>query len=706
MSAENKKNLFDALIEAQSDGVFPPHFHLPLREFALINIGTDRILTGDEKQIWHKTSVIHYMHRKFGMGADVEKIPPALLSPAFLQWLNAPMEGEWPLPVTRYMYLVATYLTPYDRLYNLKSERSIREFYADFVTKYAIASGFPPGLLDAQIFEVLGKNAEGCPTPSEASFLLSTGMAHIWRQLVAEVPFEPANVVARADFLSRLFQLMAMTTLDLRLLPPALITYLNAPQKLGAGDISGLMLEVFRLAQIADARMADPQFAEAMQRQFFQEIYPTLILPASVQEAHQKRAEKFGLTPTPRHILQQERFTPKFVWKNPAPEPKNTARAAINILERDEEYSPRNPTTEQLLNLCAREKFPCTYISAPYSAWKKQRGPARYEAKAHADINLFQARLDDLADFMLAQGLGLFEGRYNIGYCSWETDRLPQTFKQALHLLDEIWVASAYERDLFKAATDKPVHIVPLPVTALAPAAHINRRALNLPEKAFLFLNVFDCMDWLSRKNPLGVAEAFLKAFPNEKDVGLVFKTRYIEKNLMSREEGHILRLLARCDKDPRIAFIHKDITDAEMAGLIDATDASVALHRCSGFGRFLAESMVRGKPVIATSGSGPADFINNSTAIPVQARACDVVFESYAYLDREIGHKWWEADRAEAASAMRRLYEDRKAAAALGQQGKKAIQAQYSEEVCARLFRTRIQDIQKARGSALTHAA
>ena len=125
------KTIFEKLSAPDSQSLFPPHFHLALRQFALIHIGSDRILARDEEEMWHKTSVIQYLHRKFGLGPEVEKIPPGLLSPDFLAWLNGPSEGDYPLPVSRHMFLVAKYVTPYDRLYNLKSELSLREFYAD-----------------------------------------------------------------------------------------------------------------------------------------------------------------------------------------------------------------------------------------------------------------------------------------------------------------------------------------------------------------------------------------------------------------------------------------------------------------------------------------------------------------------------------------------------------------------------------------------
>src|SRR5205085_7844074 len=61
--------------------------------------------------------------------------------------------------------------------------------------------------------------------------------------------------------------------------------------------------------------------------------------------------------------------------------------------------------------------------------------------------------------------------------------------------------------------TAKPVLTFPLPVLVPEPPP-LSRADLGLPEDAFVFLFVFDFFSTLERKNPLGLIDAFKRAFP------------------------------------------------------------------------------------------------------------------------------------------------------------------------------------------------
>ena len=121
------------------------------------------------------------------------------------------------------------------------------------------------------------------------------------------------------------------------------------------------------------------------------------------------------------------------------------------------------------------------------------------------------------------------------------------------------------------------------------------------------------------RKNPLGVIEAFKRAFPSKSaDVGLVIKT------LDAGPHAHSLnKIKAAIAGDERIHLIERTMSRAEMNGLFSASDAYVSLHRSEGFGFGLAEAMALGKPVVGTAYSCTADFLTPDTAIPFPSRSC-----------------------------------------------------------------------------------
>jgi glycosyltransferase involved in cell wall biosynthesis len=282
--------------------------------------------------------------------------------------------------------------------------------------------------------------------------------------------------------------------------------------------------------------------------------------------------------------------------------------------------------------------------------------PAQKEKQAPGAINLFACAPDYLAEFMLRGGLEFFEGRKNIGFCSWETDRLPSAYKAGLHLLDEIWVPSAQQQNVFQAFTDKPVNVLALPVNSAAPAL-LTRASLGIAKDTFLFLQVFDAADSLSRKNIVGAIDAFQHAFKNE-NVALLIKVRGNNRNLASREEGIWARVKRKVDSDPRIILLHEEITDAEQAALISESDAVISLHRASSFGATLLEAAMLGKPVITSNVGGVLEYLPEAARITVPVVEASAVFDVSPALDRETGHRWHDPDVAEAAKAMRELYE------------------------------------------------
>lgn len=691
------QTLFEKMAVPSQHYLLPPYFHVPLQQYALSTMEVERVLTPAEAENWHNGIMLRYIHRRFGLHHDASA-PPVLLTPALVAWLTAPAEGAFPLPISNLLRLVGLYMTPFDRVHDLTTRRGCEEFYLDVAVKYAVAMGLPSHLYPDALYDYVNGVIDAFPALDEPSYPLSRSMARMWRHYTTHIPFNPANLVHRADFLSSFFNFTDLSGFGLKIIPPALVAYLNGtvlPTAVPGVGITGLMLEMFRLAGVGDfARFRDMHFAAAMAQQFFKEnVCATLTLPQEVVVHHAAMAKAFGAVFRPAKVVDAaaQNAAGKYTWRPVAAFPLNSAIQA-GILEWDEIHTHHTADTARLIGVCAQAGVRFSYTMPPDSAWKGQRKSwKRYEAPPCAPINLFHCRVEGVADFMLAHGLGAFEGRYNVGLCAWETDRLPDAFLAGLPFLDEIWVPSAAQKMLFGKATDKPVLVMPMPVDMAAPSPFITRKVLGLEDDVFYFLTSFDAFDWLSRKNPRAVVDAFQQAFPDNPKVGLIIKTRFLDKGLAPKEEGPLRRLQKRVEKDKRILFIHHDYTDEEMAALFGVADAYVSLHRASAFGHALAEAMAQGRPVITTEGGGPSDFASIGSALTVPATPCDVVFDGYTFLDKEAGHSWSDPDIAAAAAAMRRLEGDRAFARALGLEGQRQIRARYSVEACAGPIKARL---------------
>ena len=94
----------------------------------------------------------------------------------------------------------------------------------------------------------------------------------------------------------------------------------------------------------------------------------------------------------------------------------------------------------------------------------------------------------------------------------------------AFGLVDEVWAISEFTRSSIAAATAKPVFALPFPIVAPVVPVGIDRGELGLPEDRTVFLFCFDLLSVLERKNPLGLVDAYSRAFAPEDGALLVLK--------------------------------------------------------------------------------------------------------------------------------------------------------------------------------------
>ena len=238
-----------------------------------------------------------------------------------------------------------------------------------------------------------------------------------------------------------------------------------------------------------------------------------------------------------------------------------------------------------------------------------------------------------------------------IGYWFWELEHVPGSPRPAIDMVDEIWVPTRFVHDAYGGATQRPVRVVALPIVA-PEVAEIDRAGLALPSDRVVFLCSFDHLSSMERKHPIGVIEAFRRAFPSgDEPVHLVVKS--INGDI---RPGSGAALTAAVGDDPRIELRDGYVPDAEQAALIAAADVFVSLHRSEGLGLHIAEAMWLGTSVIATAYSGVLDLVDASCAELVDGPLVPVGDGQEAYPADAV---WADPDLGQAAAAMRRLVDD-----------------------------------------------
>jgi glycosyltransferase involved in cell wall biosynthesis len=247
-------------------------------------------------------------------------------------------------------------------------------------------------------------------------------------------------------------------------------------------------------------------------------------------------------------------------------------------------------------------------------------------------------------------GLGRHGGR-RVGYWFWELETFPDTHDVAFDLLDEVWVSTEFNRAAVAQRTDKPVRIVPLPITAPRAPTRLLRRHFALPEDRTIFLANFDFLSVMERKNPLGAMRAYTDAFGPDDGACLVVKSINGHLRPLERE-----RLRLATQDRPDILLRDEYMSAHEMGALTELVDCVVSVHRSEGFGLNLADAMAVGTPVIATGYSGNMDFMTPDTAFVVPYSLTEVGPGAEPYDPRAF---WADPDLSAASTAMRTVLDN-----------------------------------------------
>jgi glycosyltransferase involved in cell wall biosynthesis len=278
-------------------------------------------------------------------------------------------------------------------------------------------------------------------------------------------------------------------------------------------------------------------------------------------------------------------------------------------------------------------------------------------------VNIFHINASEMSVAFMDLGKEFFDNHYNIGFWLWEVEDFPQEWMSAFNLIDELWVPSDFEREIFEKITDKPVYTVPYPVADVldekckTESNQIDneklyyRKYFNLPQDKFLFLMMYDSGSGAARKNPGKIIESFKKAFaPDENGVGLVVK--------LKENSGADIDYVKSLTKDyDNIYFLDVNMSRDEVNSLISCVDVYVSLHRAEGFGLVAAEAMALGTPVIATAWSATTQFMDETSACMVDYEMVEL---EHDYPPFKKGYRWAEADSTKASEYMRKLFDDR----------------------------------------------
>jgi len=266
------------------------------------------------------------------------------------------------------------------------------------------------------------------------------------------------------------------------------------------------------------------------------------------------------------------------------------------------------------------------------------------------------------ADFHLLHGIPPYWARQVYGLRNviamtvWETDSMPQQWRNPLTHAIDVWLPCRFNVEVFARALSRRPFCLPHPVPVREDSADagLDLARLGIAPEDFL---VYACFEWQERKNPRGAMQAFLLAFPDDNEAVLLLKT-----NPGAAVAAAAALAEARSEHGPqgRIVLICEAWNNATIAALHARGDCYLSLHKGEGWGYPLFEAACRGTPVVATGYSGPLDYLDPDHHWLVRHQPT-AVRQAYTYYQPSMS--WSEPDLVHAAEGLRWVHGHRDAA-------------------------------------------
>ena len=200
-----------------------------------------------------------------------------------------------------------------------------------------------------------------------------------------------------------------------------------------------------------------------------------------------------------------------------------------------------------------------------------------------------------------------------IGYCTWETDKLPNNWINSINKMDEVWVPSEFNRLIYKrSGVETTIKVVP----------HIKHQYIQLQTSAITLYDYYgnvipkDKFTFYSigelnfRKGIEDLITIFDKLRVKYKNIQLVLKLHY--KEYSEKDKLYCLDTINKLTNRlcTSIFVILDNLNYQEMIALHTFGNCYVSLNKGEGFGLTIFDAFNMGKDIICTNYSGYLDYL------------------------------------------------------------------------------------------------
>jgi glycosyltransferase involved in cell wall biosynthesis len=264
-------------------------------------------------------------------------------------------------------------------------------------------------------------------------------------------------------------------------------------------------------------------------------------------------------------------------------------------------------------------------------------------------------------------------GMINIGITTWETSHLPPGWDSILNEMDEIWVASHFNRECFiESGVKVPVRILPYGVNTsrfnpgVTPLPAVPDTGITLEEvrKSFCFMSIGAFYPY---KGFDALVTAYVTEFSHREPVMLILK---VYGYFASDNDTVHCFIQSLCEKlkirrPPSIIIVESILQDS-MPNFLQLADAYISSSRGEGFCLPLMESMAMGKIVLSVAFGGQMDYVSDKNAFLIDHKRVPVREGSHPY---HTSGCWAEPDIDHLRHQMRWVFEHQDQARLRGEQ-------------------------------------
>ncbi len=284
-------------------------------------------------------------------------------------------------------------------------------------------------------------------------------------------------------------------------------------------------------------------------------------------------------------------------------------------------------------------------------------------------------------------------GRYVIGAASWDADTLPAEWVASANALDEVWVPSARDVEVFtRSGVERPVITMPVCAPETEAGAGDSEPIDGLGSGTWVFYSI---LDWSERSNPKDLVEAYLSAFSGVRDVVLALASTGPEDpsgELLRQRIGELKRNI-QLSHYAKIVALAAGPDRSRIRALHARGDCFAQLGRGGGWDSEAFEAACRGKPVLAPCFGAAGEYLSEECAYPVPVTLRPVENMPSSPLHRAT-QLWAQPDVERAARLMRRVYEDRQEAKRKGALAAARLAARHAPESVAKRLLGRLAEI------------